>query len=145
MSSASTSPAPGVATCLVDVRDVFVLSVEHPIFTAREAQDWQRGTVGEILHWPVDDYQREGRRHTRWMADDVIKYHRTVATTVNTLIDGGFRIVRLLEPEPTPEALARDAVARRRIAAADVPCRLGRESRRHLAGPPQFPFSWKWS
>ncbi len=96
-----------VAACLVD-DGAFVFSVEHPVFTAREAQDWHRGAAGEISHWPVDDYQREGRRHTRWMADDVVKYHRTVATTVNTLIDNGFRIARLLEPQPTPEAMASD-------------------------------------
>jgi hypothetical protein len=39
------------------------------------------------------------------MADDVVKYHRTVATYVNTLIDSGFRLMKLLEPEPTPEML----------------------------------------
>jgi SAM-dependent methyltransferase len=84
----------------------FVLSVEHPVFTARAAQDWHYGPDGERLHWPVDDYQEEGLRHTRWMADDVVKYHRTAATYVNTLIDSGFGIARLLEPQPPPEMLA---------------------------------------
>lgn len=78
----------------------FVLSVEHPIFTARAAQDWHYGPDGERLHWPVDHYQQEGLRHARWMADDVVKYHRTVASYVNALIDAGFQITRLLEPEP---------------------------------------------
>ncbi len=59
---------------------LFVFSVEHPIFTALAAQDWHYGPNGERLHWPVDNYQQEGLRHSRWMADDVIKYHRTVAT-----------------------------------------------------------------
>jgi SAM-dependent methyltransferase len=81
----------------------FVFSTEHPVFTAREAQDWHLGPNGERLHWPVDDYHREGVRHTKWLADDVVKYHRTVATTVNTLMDAGFRIERLLEPCPTAE------------------------------------------
>jgi SAM-dependent methyltransferase len=83
----------------------FVLSVEHPIFTARAAQDWHHGPDGERLHWPVDDYQQEGLRHARWMADDVVKYHRTIATYVNTLIASGFRVTRLLEPEPPAEML----------------------------------------
>src|SRR3546814_1054347 len=51
----------------------FVLSVEHPIFTALAGQDWHYGPGGERLHWPVDNYQEEGVRHTSWMADDVIK------------------------------------------------------------------------
>src|SRR3954447_2377849 len=32
----------------------FVLSVEHPIFTALPGQDWHYGPHGERLHWPVD-------------------------------------------------------------------------------------------
>jgi len=32
------------------------------------------------------------------MADDVIKYHRTAATYVSTVIDSGVRISKLLEP-----------------------------------------------
>jgi SAM-dependent methyltransferase len=83
----------------------FVLSVEHPVFTARAAQDWHCGPNGERLHWPIDNYQEEGLRRTRWMADDVVKYHRTVATYVNALIDSCFRLTRLLEPEPSPEML----------------------------------------
>jgi SAM-dependent methyltransferase len=83
----------------------FVLSVEHPMFTALSAQEWHYGPNGERLHWPVDGYQYEGPRHTHWLADDVVKYHRTIATYVNTLIDSGFRIAKLLEPEPTPEML----------------------------------------
>lgn len=83
----------------------FVLSVEHPMFTALAAQQWCGGPKGEKRHWPVDDYQQEGPRHTQWLAADVVKYHRTVATYVNTLIDAGFRIAKLQEPEPPPELL----------------------------------------
>jgi hypothetical protein len=60
---------------------------------------------GLLPYWPIDDYQQEGLRHTKWMADDVIKYHRTTSTYVNTLIDSGFCITKLLEPAPTPEML----------------------------------------
>lgn len=84
---------------------MFVFSVEHPVFTAMAAQKWCCGPEGERLHWPVDEYQSEGLRHTQWLADDVVKYHRTVATYVNTLIDSGFMISRLLEPGPPPELL----------------------------------------
>lgn len=85
----------------------FVFSVEHPMFTALAVQQWCLGPSGERLHWPVDDYQREGARHTQWMADDVIKYHRTIAAYVNPLIDSGLHMAKLLEPEPTHEMLAR--------------------------------------
>jgi SAM-dependent methyltransferase len=84
----------------------FIFSVEHPIFTASQAgQDWWRSPEGQILHWPVDAYQAEGVRSTNWLADNVVKYHRTVATYVNSLLDAGFRLDRLLEPEPDPGLL----------------------------------------
>jgi SAM-dependent methyltransferase len=85
----------------------FVLSVEHPVFTARAAQDWHYGANGERLHWPVDDYQNEGLRMARFLESDVAKYHRTVATLVNALIEAGFSIARLAEPQPSPDMLAR--------------------------------------
>lgn len=84
---------------------MFVLSVEHPIFTALAAQDWYYGPHGERLYWPVDNYQDEGSRQARFLDHDVVKYHRTVATYLNTLIDTGFTITRLFEPQPTPEML----------------------------------------
>ncbi|KRE48896.1 class I SAM-dependent methyltransferase [Paenibacillus sp. Soil724D2] len=83
----------------------FILSVEHPIFTALAAQDWYYGSGGERLHWPVDDYQNEGLRQARFLDNDVVKYHRTIATYVNALIDSGFTIMKLSEPQPTQETL----------------------------------------
>ena len=83
----------------------FVFSVEHPIFTSLAAQDWYYGEHGERLHWPVDHYQDEGLRQARFLDNDVVKYHRTLATYVNTLIDSGFAITRLSEPQPTQELL----------------------------------------
>lgn len=58
----------------------FVLSVEHPVFTSRAAQDWYYSTHGKRPHWPVDDYQQEELRQTRFLDNDVVKYHRTVET-----------------------------------------------------------------
>ena len=86
----------------------FVVSVEHPIFTALAAQDWFYGQQGERLHWPVDDYQEEGPRQARFLDHTVVKYHRTIATYVNALLDAGFTIRRLSEPQPTQEMLDKD-------------------------------------
>lgn len=91
--------------CLVS-GGAFVLSVEHPIFTALAAQDWYYGPQGERLHWPVDDYQKEGLRQTHFLEHDVVKYHRTVATYVNALTESGFSISKLSEPQPTVELQA---------------------------------------
>ncbi|MDZ7928070.1 MAG: class I SAM-dependent methyltransferase [Agrobacterium sp.] len=84
----------------------FVFSIEHPVFTALDKQDWFYGADGEILHWPLDNYQNEGMRHSNWMADDVVKYHRTVSGILNALLTSGFAITRLAEPRPDPALLA---------------------------------------
>ncbi|HUY37467.1 MAG TPA: class I SAM-dependent methyltransferase [Candidatus Binataceae bacterium] len=83
----------------------FVFSVEHPIITANPAnlEGWCLDAAGARRHWAVDNYRDEGVRHTRWFVDDVIKYHRTMETYLNTLIDSGFAIARVLEPEGTAE------------------------------------------
>ena len=82
----------------------FVFSVEHPMVTAYPVGRYL-DEKGEGQHWLVDNYKLEGIRHTQWFIDDVIKYHRSVETYINTLIDKGFTIVRLLEPEATEDEI----------------------------------------
>jgi len=82
----------------------FLFSVEHPIFTSL-LQGWVLDGQGKRVHWPVDRYQEEGERHYAWFVDDVLKYHRTVATYLNTLMDHGLTLRRVLEPEAQPEFL----------------------------------------
>jgi SAM-dependent methyltransferase len=83
-------------------RGVFIISVEHPICTAL-CDGWYEDELGEKTLWPVDNYSSEGERKCRWFIDGVIKYHRTVETYVNTLLDSGFAITRLSEPHAGPE------------------------------------------
>jgi SAM-dependent methyltransferase len=95
-----------VYSCLVP-SGAFVFSVEHPIYTALPAQDWYHGPNGERLHWPVDNYQDEGERQARFLESTVLKYHRTIATYFNALIDAGFTIKQVAEPPSTQEMLAK--------------------------------------
>ncbi|MGM7722558.1 class I SAM-dependent methyltransferase [Metabacillus sp. Hm71] len=83
----------------------FVFSVEHPIFTSRDEQDWYYDEQGNRLHWAIDHYQSEGIRKTTFLTEDVMKYHRTLSTYVNTLINAGFRINAVKEPTPSDEML----------------------------------------
>ena len=92
-------------------------SVEHPIFTAHGSQRLAHGTPdGAALHWPVDRYRDEGERRTRWFVDGVVKYHRTVESYVNGLLDAGLRLVRLEEPEADAALLAEKPEWRRSAA-----------------------------
>ncbi|WP_163858425.1 class I SAM-dependent methyltransferase [Paenibacillus elgii] len=86
----------------------FIFSVEHPIFTSRNEQDWYYDDQGNRLHWAVDDYQSEGVRETTFLTENVIKYHRTLSTYINDLIDAGFSIRAVKEPIPSEEMLKSD-------------------------------------
>jgi SAM-dependent methyltransferase len=78
----------------------FVFSIEHPIFMAPRNPGWITDAEG-CKSWPVDGYQREGERVTNWLADGVIKQHRTLGTLLNTLIEAGFSIQHVNEWGPT--------------------------------------------
>lgn len=86
----------------------FIFSVEHPIFTSRDEQDWYVDDQGNRLHWPVDHYQSEGTRITNFLAEGVIKYHRTVSTYINDVIQSGFTIKAVQEPKPSDEMFNHD-------------------------------------
>ncbi|SDD12482.1 Methyltransferase domain-containing protein [Paenibacillus sp. UNCCL117] len=93
-----------VYDCLAE-NGSFVFSVEHPIFTSRDEQDWHYDDQGNRLHWAVDNYQAEGVRKTSFLTKDVIKYHRTISTYFNDLIRAGFSIKAVKEPGPSAEML----------------------------------------
>lgn len=83
----------------------FVFSVEHPIFTSRNEQDWYYDAQGHRLHWAVDHYQLEGLRETTFLTKNVLKYHRTLSTYINDLINAGFMIRKVREPIPSDEMI----------------------------------------
>ncbi|CAO3612240.1 unnamed protein product [Mucor hiemalis] len=78
----------------------FVFSVENPIFTAYGTGDWIYNEKGEPLHWPVDNYFSEGARKANFLGADVVKYHKTLSTYINTLVQNGFKITKVIEPKP---------------------------------------------
>ncbi len=79
-----------------------MFTIEHPIYMAPARPGWLTDERGR-KSWPVDSYSVEGKRVTDWLANGVIKQHRTIGTTLNTLIDAGFVIDRVLEWCPTAE------------------------------------------
>jgi SAM-dependent methyltransferase len=91
--------------CLLKGGD-FIFSVEHPIFTAYGTQDWYCDNQGNRLHWPVDQYFTEGIRKANFLGEEVIKYHKTLTTYLNSLIKTGFEITGLVEPKPAENLLS---------------------------------------
>lgn len=83
----------------------FLFSVEHPVFTANGPQEWYYNEKGEILHFPVDHYYEEGKRTARFLGENVVKYHRTLTTYLQTLLQEGFIIRAVVEPQPPAHML----------------------------------------
>ena len=77
-----------------------VFSMEHPIYTCATRQGWLTDDNGERF-WGVNHYQDEGKRVSNWLAEGVIKYHRTLGTTLNALIKAGLTISEVNEWGPT--------------------------------------------
>jgi SAM-dependent methyltransferase len=89
----------------LDAGGRLVFSVEHPIFMAPSDPKFSVNDAGRVT-WPVDGYLDEGPRSTDWLANGVIKHHRTIATCINALIDAGFAISHLEEWGPTTAQIA---------------------------------------
>ena len=83
----------------------FVFSTEHPIYMAPTKPAWSVDAEGRKI-WPLDRYLVEGPRTTDWVAPGVVKYHRTLGTTLNLLMGAGFTIRRVEEFSPTAEQIA---------------------------------------
>ncbi len=84
---------------------IFIFSVEHPVFTAYGSQDWIYDEQREIAHFPVDNYYIEGKREAVFLGESVVKYHKTLTTYLNTLLVDGFKLLNVVEPAPSEEAV----------------------------------------
>lgn len=92
----------------------FVFSIEHPIYMAPRRPGWVTDAEGRQT-WPVDSYHVEGPRRTHWFVESVLKYHRTLGTTLNLLIRNGFTIRHVEEfgPSEAQAAAAPELIAER--------------------------------
>lgn len=85
---------------------VFVFSQENPLNTCFSGGDRRtRDETGQKLYAHLSDYSVEGERESVWFVDNVKKYHRTFSKIVNTLIEAGFTIEKMIEPVPDQKML----------------------------------------
>ena len=83
----------------------FIFTIEHPIYMAPAHAGWMPDGDGRKI-WPIDRYSVEGPRTTDWLTRGVIKQHRTLGTTLNTLIAADFAIRHVQEWAPTAAQIA---------------------------------------
>ena len=46
-------------------------------------------------------YFSEGKRTAIFLGEEVVKYHKTLTTYINSLLQTGFEICELIEPQPS--------------------------------------------
>ena len=85
---------------------VFIFSQENPLNTCfTKGERWTRDEKGNKIFANISNYSIDGERESVWFVDNVKKYHRKFSTILNSLIESGFTIEKLIEPIPSKEIL----------------------------------------
>ncbi|NNU76324.1 class I SAM-dependent methyltransferase [Clostridium estertheticum] len=85
---------------------LLIYSQEHPLTTApKQGPVWTLDENKKPLFYNLSDYMESGERSVKWFVEGVIKYHRPFSEIINTLIETGFKIEKMLEPLPDEEDL----------------------------------------
>lgn len=84
---------------------IFLINMEHPVFTGSVREEWVRDSQGRALHWPVDDYFYPGERRTVFLGEEVAKQHHTLTQILGGLLACGFTLTAVEEAVPDPAML----------------------------------------
>ncbi len=91
---------------LLNENGIFLFSQENPLCTCFSGGNrWTKDENGNKLYINLSNYGIEGERESTWFVDNVKKYHRTFSSIINTLIETGFTVEKMIEPLPTAELL----------------------------------------
>ena len=84
---------------------VFLLNIEHPVFTSGVWQDWVYGSDGKPKYWPVDDYFHPGERIVHFLGHTIAKQHHTLTQVLMGIINAGFRLEDVEEAMPSSDMM----------------------------------------
>ena len=84
---------------------IFLLNIEHPVFTAGVNEDWIYDKDGNPEYWPVDNYYYPGERSTLFLGKRVRKYHHTLTQILMGLRNAGFALEAVEEAVPDESML----------------------------------------
>lgn len=86
-------------------KGIFIFNIEHPVFTAGVEQDWIYDDNGKPKYWPIDNYFISGKRSTKFLGCNVMKYHHSLTQILMGLINNGFEIKAVEEVRPSEDML----------------------------------------
>ena len=84
---------------------IFLLNIEHPVFTAGVDEDWIYNKDGNPEYWPVDNYYYPGERSTLFLGKRVRKYHHTLTQILMGMLNTGFVLEAVEEAVPDESML----------------------------------------
>ena len=84
---------------------VFLLNMEHPVFTAGVHEDWIYNSEGKPLYWPIDNYFYPGARATNFLGKEVTKQHHTLTQILMGILRAGFQLEQVEEAMPSEDML----------------------------------------
>ena len=97
---------------LLNDNGYLIFSMEHPLSNCIIYDNDlcnKHITIGKKKYILLSDYNREGKRICNWFNSEVIKYHRTMATIINTLVKNGFKIEEINECLPNDEMISKNS------------------------------------
>ena len=95
---------------ILNEEGALVFSQEHPMNTCIiNNGEIEKSHIDINNKWfgLVADYNRCGLRKNLWNDEYVEKYHRNFSEIINTLVECGFKIEKVLEPLPSKLAISR--------------------------------------
>ncbi len=84
---------------------VFLLNIEHPVFTAGLNQDWIYDLNRKPQYWPVNNYFYPGERVTQFLGQTVVKQHHTLTQILMGLLNAGLRLEVVEEATPDSDMM----------------------------------------
>lgn len=84
---------------------IFLLNIEHPIFTAGVNQEFIYGSNGKPLYWPVDNYFYPNERNVNFIGQNITKQHHTLTQILMGLVNAGFKLKAVEEAMPCAETM----------------------------------------
>lgn len=86
---------------LLEEGGILIFSQEHPLTTSYSiGERWTKNEKEQKIYANISNYGIEGERNIKWFIENVKKYHRNFSTIINTLVEVGFQIEKVIEPMP---------------------------------------------
>jgi SAM-dependent methyltransferase len=94
---------------VLDPGGALLIANLNSFHTACADTGWVKGSAGQRLYYPVDNYLQERSMWMEYRDIRIMNHHRPISTYLRTLLDAGLRLTYFDEPVPSDDAPASKA------------------------------------